>query len=144
MFPRPPILARTGHSSISGRTRNNFPVLNCKKDDKMITGHAEDPLFENKYPIYDKKFNVMEMEKAPTPPLMENPHQREIMTRFAALNHPEISRAYWWQGLSHFFSSFGNRPWTPYYTVLSNIHNISMFTYKMWFCYIIVMIVTCN
>ena len=67
----------------------------------MITGHAEDPLFENKYPIYDKKFNVMEMEKAPTPPLMENPHQREIMTRFAALNHPEISRAYWWQGLSN-------------------------------------------
>lgn len=66
----------------------------------MITGHAEDPLFENKYPIYDKKFNIMEMEKAPTPLLMENPHQREIMTRFAALNHPEISRAYWWQGLS--------------------------------------------
>lgn len=66
-------------------------------DDKMLTGHAEDPLFENKYPIYDKKFNVLEMEKAPTPPLMENPHQREILTRFAALNHPEISRAYWWQ-----------------------------------------------
>ena len=108
----------------------------------MITGHAEDPLFENKYPIYDKKFNVMEMEKAPTPPLMENPHQREIMTRFAALNHPEISRAYWWQGLSH--SEAPNRPWRPYYTVLSNIHNKLMFTYIMWFCYIIVMIVTCN
>ena len=73
----------------------------------MITGHAEEPLFENKYPIYDKKFNVMEMEKAPTPPLMENPHQREIMTRFAALNHPEISRAYWWQGLSHFLVHLG-------------------------------------
>ena len=52
------------------------------------------------YPIYDKKFNVMEIEK-PEPasaPLMDNPNQREIMTRFAALNHPDIACAYWWQG----------------------------------------------
>ena len=83
----------------------------------MITGHAEDPLFENKYPIYDKKFNVMEMEKAPTPPLMENPHQREIMTRFAALNHPEISRAYWWQGLSEIIYTYPFIMHTHFYGV---------------------------
>jgi len=63
----------------------------------------EEPLYENslpKYPIYDKKFNVMEIEK-PEPsasaPLMDNPNQREIMTRFSALNHPDIACAYWWQ-----------------------------------------------
>ena len=43
----------------------------------------------------------MEIEK-PEPsasaPLMDNPNQREIMTRFAALNHPDIACAYWWQG----------------------------------------------
>ena len=29
---------------------------------------------------------------------MDGPNAREIMTKYHALHHPDIARAYWWQG----------------------------------------------
>ena len=75
-------------------------------DERLISSRAEEPLFEKKpefksssYPIYDKKYNVMEIhDPDDDPPMMDDPNQKEIMSKFTALHHPDIARAYWWQG----------------------------------------------
>jgi len=35
---------------------------------------------------------------------MDAANQKEILTKYAALHHPDIARAYWWQGMSHYDS----------------------------------------
>jgi len=89
------------------KEKSNGILPNKQADERLISSRAEEPLFEKKpefksssYPIYDKKYNVMEIhDPDDDPPMMDDPNQKEIMSKFTALHHPDIARAYWWQVL---------------------------------------------